>query len=100
MASRPSLGSENKSALVINHRPVFLQRNPHFMPVSPPINLYDLTREELRVLFVRWGFSAVHVARLWNYLYLELAASFEAMPELPAKVRTRLAAETVIGILP
>ena len=67
-----------------------------------PINLYDLTRPELSALFVRWGFSPVHAARLWNYLYLALADSFtaEAMPELPEKVRARLAAETQLGVLP
>ena len=62
-------------------------------------NLYDLTREELRLLLVRWGFSSVHAARLWGYLYLTLADGFDAMPELPAKVRTRLADETQIGVL-
>jgi 23S rRNA (adenine2503-C2)-methyltransferase len=63
-------------------------------------NLYDLTREELRLRFVRWGFSPVHAARLWNYLYLALADSFDTMLELPAKVRDRLAAETRLGTLP
>jgi len=63
-------------------------------------DLYDLTREELRLQFVRWDFSPVHAARLWNYLYLALADSFDAMPELPPKVRARLAAETRIGVLP
>jgi 23S rRNA (adenine2503-C2)-methyltransferase len=44
----------------------------------------------------------VHAARLWNYLYLELASSLsaEALPELPEKVRARLAAETTLGVLP
>ena len=28
-------------------------------------NFHDLTREELRLLVVRWGFSPVHAARLW-----------------------------------
>ena len=66
------------------------------------LNLYDLTREQLRVQLVRWDFSPVHVARLWNYLYLGLAESFSdaAMPELPPKVRARLIAETSIGVLP
>jgi 23S rRNA (adenine2503-C2)-methyltransferase len=68
-------------------------------PVAP-LNLYDLTREELRGLFACWEFSGVHVGRLWSYLYLDLAVSFDAMPELPAKVRARLATETTIGILP
>ena len=44
----------------------------------------------------------MHDARLWNYLYLELAESFSsaAMPELPAKVRARLEAEATLGVLP
>ena len=72
------------------------------MNTLAPINLYDLTREQLRQQFVRWEFSPVHAARLWNYLYLELADSFaaEAMPELPAKVRTRLGREAMLGVLP
>jgi 23S rRNA (adenine2503-C2)-methyltransferase len=67
--------------------------------VLPP-NLYDFSREELRQLVVRWGFSPVHAARLWHYLYLELADNFDAMPELPAKVRARLVADTRLGVLP
>jgi 23S rRNA (adenine2503-C2)-methyltransferase len=72
------------------------------MSTATRINLYDLTREQLRELFVRWELSPVHAARLWNYLYLELAESFsaETMPELPARVRTRLMAETTLGLLP
>src|SRR5258706_11797202 len=67
-----------------------------------PTNLYDLTRDELQALFVRWGFSPVHATRLWNYLYLELAESFsaDAMPELPEKVRARLRSEATLGVLP
>ena len=61
------------------------------MPAAP-LNLYDLTREQLRVQLVRWDLNPVHVARLWNYLYIELAASLDAMPELPPKLRARLAA--------
>ena len=64
------------------------------------LNIYDLTREELRALFGRWGFPPVHVDRLWNHLYLGLVDSFDAMPGLPVKVRARLAAETQIGLLP
>jgi 23S rRNA (adenine2503-C2)-methyltransferase len=67
---------------------------------AAPLNLYDLTREELRQLLVRWGFPAVHAVRLWNYLYLELAPSFAAMPELPAKVLARLATAAHLGMPP
>ena len=71
------------------------------MPATP-IDLYSLPREELRLRFARWGFSPVHAARLWSYLYLELADSFSAdvMPELPAKVHDRLAAEARLAPLP
>lgn len=62
-------------------------------------NLYDFTREQLRAQFVRWELNPVHVKLLWNYLYLELAESFEAMDELPARVRAALARETRIGSL-
>ncbi len=67
---------------------------------AAPTNLYDLTRDELTALFARWEFSPVHVARLWNYLYWECADGLAAMPELPAKVRKRLEAETRLGVLP
>ncbi len=69
------------------------------MPVAP-LNLYDLTREQLRVQLVRWDFNSVHTARLWNYLYIKLAASLDAMPELPPKLRARLATDTHLGVFP
>ncbi len=65
-----------------------------------PADLYSLTRPELDGLNASWGFSPVHAARLWRYLYWELADSFAAMTELPAKVRARLEAETDLGVLP
>ncbi|MEQ1693382.1 MAG: 23S rRNA (adenine(2503)-C(2))-methyltransferase RlmN, partial [Gemmatimonas sp.] len=65
-----------------------------------PLNLYDFTREQLRVLLVGWELNPVHVARLWNYLYVEHVESLDAMSELPVKLRARLSAETVIGALP
>lgn len=69
---------------------------------ATPVDLYTLTRPELRQLFARWQFSPVHAERLWNYLYLQLVDALDAAatPELPAKVRTRLAAETKLGVLP
>ena len=77
--------------------PEALRRTPS-MPLAH-LNPYDFTRVELQAWFRRWDFAPVHAARLWNYLYLELAEEFEAMPELPAKVLTRLTAETQIGTL-
>lgn len=51
-------------------------------------------------MFARWEFSPVHAARLWRYLYWECVDSLAAMTELPAKVRARLEAETVLEVLP
>jgi 23S rRNA (adenine2503-C2)-methyltransferase len=67
---------------------------------DPRRDLHDLNREELRQLIAGWGFAPAHAVRLWNYLYVGLAESWTAMPELPAKVIDRLAAETRIGSLP
>ncbi len=68
--------------------------------MSVPLpNLYDFTGEQLRAQFVRWELNPVHVRLLWNYLYLELAQSFDAMTELPARVRAVLAREVRIGTL-
>jgi len=68
----------------------------------PPatLNLYDLTRPEIAALIEGWGFSPVHAARLWRYLYWECEPTFDTMVELPAKVLPRLVAETSIGGLP
>jgi 23S rRNA (adenine2503-C2)-methyltransferase len=66
---------------------------------TAPINLYDLTRPELRTRVESWGISPVHAARLWSYLYLEGADNLAAMPDLPARLRARLETETTIGRL-
>lgn len=58
-----------------------------------PANFYDLTREDLRQLTVRWGFSPVHAARLWAYAYLDRVESWALMPELPARYRAKAEAE-------
>lgn len=64
------------------------------------LNLYDLPRAELDARVVAWGFSPVHSARLWSYLYREGETSFDTMSELPARVRAKLVAETNLGVLP
>ena len=63
-------------------------------------NFHDLTREQLRTLTVRWGFSPVHAARLWSYVYLERVDEWALMPELPARYRARAEAELVFPRLP
>ena len=55
----------------------------------PRTNFHDLPRAELLALAVRWGFSPVHAARLWAYVYLEQTVRWADMPELPARYRTK-----------
>ena len=60
---------------------------------SSRLSLFDFTRAELIALVEGWGFSPVHAARLWNYLYYECVSSLTAMTELPPRVRERLEME-------
>lgn len=63
-------------------------------------NFYDLPRAELLALAVRWGFSPVHAARLWAYVYLEDVVSWADMPELPARFRAKAESELCFARLP
>lgn len=58
------------------------------------VNLHDLTRDELRLLFARWGLATVHADTVWNRLYLGLATAISEseMPGLPPRILARLAA--------
>lgn len=60
---------------------------------TPPLNFFDLTREALRLHTVRWGFSPVHAARLWTYVYFERIEDWARMPDLPVRYRDRVASE-------
>jgi 23S rRNA (adenine2503-C2)-methyltransferase len=61
--------------------------------MTPRANFHDLTREALRLLTVRWGFSPVHAARLWRYVYLQQIEAWPLMTDLPARYRDRAEAE-------
>jgi len=65
-----------------------------------PLHFHDLTREALRLQVVRWGFSPVHAARLWAYVYLEGIEHWAGMPELPARFRAKAEGEFVFTRLP
>jgi len=67
---------------------------------SARANFHDLTREALRLQVVRWGFSPVHAARLWAYVYLENADDWALMPELPARFRAKAESELTFTALP
>lgn len=51
------------------------------------VSLYDLTRPQLADRLIAWGFSPSHARPLWSALYRDLATSFDAMADVPPKVR-------------
>jgi 23S rRNA (adenine2503-C2)-methyltransferase len=63
------------------------------------INLYDLSRAELEALLTEWRQPRFRVDQLYNWLYEQRVASFDAMTNLPKALRERLEAETVLGTL-
>ncbi len=66
-------------------------------PLKP--NLYDYTLPELEALLQSWGLPAFRARQLYRQMYVNLAASFEAMTDLPAALRMRLAEEMRLGSL-
>lgn len=69
------------------------------MPNSDrPLNLYDLTADELSALLAQWGQPAFRARQVWEWLYHHYVADFESMTNLPGRLRERLAAETVLPI--
>jgi len=63
-------------------------------------NLYDLTREDLAELLVRWDFKPVHAGAIWNYLYYRDVSRVAEMEEVPERLRRRLEEFAEIGHLP
>jgi 23S rRNA (adenine2503-C2)-methyltransferase len=66
---------------------------------SVPVNFYDLTREALLALTTKWGFSPVHGASLWGYVYREGKQNWSDMPELPPRFRAKAESELFFGRL-
>ncbi len=62
-------------------------------------NLYDLPRPALTALITGWGYERYRADQVWQWLYRRKVTSFEAMSNLPAALRQRLAAETRLGAL-
>lgn len=60
--------------------------------MQPAIQLYDYSAAELTALLAGWGIHSSHAARLWKYLYRDGASDPQEMPELPSRLRERIAA--------
>ena len=66
---------------------------------KPMHSLYDLTFDELQATLAEWGEPAFRTRQIWEWLYVQLTASYEAMTNLPKPLRDRLGAAYPIGRL-
>ncbi len=56
-----------------------------------PVNLLDLSYEQLAELLAGWGEPSFRARQVWGWLWRRLADDFEAMSDLPGSLRQRLA---------
>jgi 23S rRNA (adenine2503-C2)-methyltransferase len=64
------------------------------MTASPRPALYDLTLAQLTALLGDWGQPPFRARQIYRHLYINHAAGFADMTDLPKTLRERLAAET------
>ncbi len=62
-------------------------------------NLLDLNRLQLVELLTDWGEPRYRADQVWSWLYKKLATRADEMTNLPASLRARLTAETVLDPL-
>ena len=53
--------------------------------------IYDLSYEELEGLITTWGEPRYRARQIWEWLYVSLVDDFQAMSNLPKRLRQRLA---------
>ena len=56
-------------------------------------SLYDLSFDQLQALVADWGQPAFRARQIWEWLYVQLADSYDAMTNLPRALRDRLSTE-------
>ncbi|GAB4548905.1 MAG: 23S rRNA (adenine(2503)-C(2))-methyltransferase RlmN [Anaerolineae bacterium] len=64
-----------------------------------PIQLLDLTKDELRALLAGWGEPRYRADQIWGWLYHRFATSPHEMTDLPTALRDRLEADTCLNPL-
>jgi 23S rRNA (adenine2503-C2)-methyltransferase len=64
-----------------------------------PVDLLDLTKEDLEKLLANWGEPGYRVDQIWGWLYKRFAISPEEMTNLPLSLRTHLEEQTRISSL-
>jgi len=67
--------------------------------MSNESSLYDRTLVQIQTTLEDWGEPAFRAKQIWEWLYVRLVDSYEAMTNLPRSLRDRLAATHPIGRL-
>jgi 23S rRNA (adenine2503-C2)-methyltransferase len=62
-------------------------------------SLYDLKLAEVQALLTDWGEPAFRAQQIWEWLYVQLVSSYDAMTNLPKALRDRLSAAYPLGRL-
>lgn len=62
-----------------------------------PLNIYDLTRQELSELLATWGYSDYYAGLVWEGVYRQQVSAWDEIEGLRAGLRARLLAETRVG---
>jgi 23S rRNA (adenine2503-C2)-methyltransferase len=62
-------------------------------------SLYELTLDQLQAALQDWGEPAFRAKQIWEWLYVQLAASCDAMTNLPKALRDQLSAAYPLGRL-
>ena len=69
------------------------------MSLDTSQSLYDLNLDELQAQLNQWGEPVFRARQIWDWLYVRLADTYDAMTNLPQALRERLAAAYPIGRL-
>jgi 23S rRNA (adenine2503-C2)-methyltransferase len=64
-----------------------------------PTDIKSLTREELEAQFQQWGEPVYRAAQVLDWLYVHRVTNWDAMTNLPAALRARLAEQFSLGAL-
>lgn len=64
-----------------------------------PRGLYDLTLPELTARVTAWDVPSFRARQVWGWAYRQFAATYDAMANVPAALRERLAAEAPLSLL-
>ncbi len=67
--------------------------------MTEAIALLDLTKSQLAALLAGWGQPRFRADQIWDWIYRKYAATPAEMTNLPAALRERLAAETMLSPL-